>query len=187
MPKNSFFTLIVLTTYFLILLFISVLICQTIHIFMPRVFLSLFQPLNTRQWSRQNFSLQYQYNIRQTSDENKEKYISQPPWQFLDRVFNGMPKNSFFTLIVLTTYFLILLFISVLICQTIHIFMPRVFLSLFQPLNTRQWSRQNFSLQYQYNIRQTSDENKEKYQLGDYLLIQYQILKIHIIRIYSRQ
>ena len=111
----------------------------------------------------------------------------QPPWQFLDRVFNGMPKNSFFTLIVLTTYFLILLFISVLICQTIHIFMPRVFLSLFQPLNSRQWSRQNFSLQYQYNIRQTSDENKEKYQLGDYWLIQYQILKILIIRIYSRQ
>ena len=62
----------------------------------------------------------------------------QPPCQFLDRVFNGMPKNSFFTLIVLTTYFLILLFISVLICQTIHIFMPRVFLSLFQPLNSRQ-------------------------------------------------
>ena len=30
--------------------------------------------------------------------------------------------------------------------------------------------------QYQYNIKQTSDENKEKYQLGDYKLIQYQIL-----------
>ena len=26
---------------------------------------------------------------------------------------------------------------------------------------------QNFSLRYQYNIKQTSDENKEKYQLGD--------------------
>ena len=24
------------------------------------------------------------------------------------------------------------------------------------------------SIQYQYNIKQTSDENKEKYQLGDY-------------------
>ena len=26
---------------------------------------------------------------------------------------------------------------------------------------------QNFSLQCQYNINQTSDENKEKYQFGD--------------------
>ena len=25
-------------------------------------------------WLGQNFSLQYQYNIKQTSDENKEKY-----------------------------------------------------------------------------------------------------------------
>ena len=33
---------------------------------------------------------------------------------------------------------------------------------------------QNFSLQYHsdYNIKQISDENKEKYQLGDYKLIQ---------------
>ena len=31
-------------------------------------------------------------------------------------------------------------------------------------------------IKYQYNIKQTSDENKEKYQLGDYYLIQYQIL-----------
>ena len=30
------------------------------------------------------------------------------------------------------------------------------------------WPRQNFSLQYQFDIRQKSDENKEKYQLGDY-------------------
>ena len=31
-------------------------------------------------------------------------------------------------------------------------------------------------IKYQYNIKQTSDENKEKYQLGDYKLFQYQIL-----------
>ena len=37
-------------------------------------------------------------------------------------------------------------------------------------------------LQYQYNIKQTSDKNKEKYRLGDYKLIQYQILQINIIR-----
>ena len=36
------------------------------------------------------------------------------------------------------------------------------------PLNSHEWPWQNFSLQYQYNIKQTSDENKEKYQLGDY-------------------
>ena len=28
--------------------------------------------------------------------------------------------------------------------------------------------RQNFSLQYQYNIKQTSDEDEEKYRQGDY-------------------
>ena len=33
-----------------------------------------------------------------------------------------------------------------------------------------------------YNIQQTSDENKEKYQLGDYKLIQYQILQTNITR-----
>ena len=31
-----------------------------------------------------------------------------------------------------------------------------------------------------YNIKQTSDENKEKYQLGDYKLIQHQILQTNI-------
>ena len=33
-----------------------------------------------------------------------------------------------------------------------------------------------------YNIKQTSDENKEKYQLGDYKLIQSQILQTNITR-----
>ena len=33
-----------------------------------------------------------------------------------------------------------------------------------------------------YNIKQTSDENKEKYKLGDYKLIQYQILQTNITR-----
>ena len=32
-------------------------------------------------------------------------------------------------------------------------------------------------------IKQTRDENKEKYQLGDYLLIQYQIPQSYILRI----
>ena len=49
-------------------------------------------------------------------------------------------------------------------------------------LNSRKWPRQNFSLLYQHNIKQTSDENKEKYQLGDYKLIQYQILQTNITR-----
>ena len=38
------------------------------------------------------------------------------------------------------------------------------------------------SVQYQYIIRLTSDENKEKYQTGDYKLIQYQILQSNITR-----
>ena len=46
-----------------------------------------------------------------------------------------------------------------------------------------EWPRQNFSLQYQYNINQISDENKEKYQFEDNELIQYQILWTNITRI----
>ena len=52
-------------------------------------------------------------------------------------------------------------------------------LTLYLPWMTRE----NLSLQYQYNIKHRSDENKVKYQLGDYLLIQYQILQIDIITI----
>ena len=42
-----------------------------------------------------------------------------------------------------------------------------------------------FCYNIKYNIKQTSDENKEKYQLGDYKLIQHQILwaPCNIIRI----
>ena len=42
-----------------------------------------------------------------------------------------------------------------------------------KPFNSHEWPRQNFSLQYQYNINQISDENKEKYQYGNNWLIQY--------------
>ena len=38
-------------------------------------------------------------------------------------------------------------------------------------------------LQYQYNMKQRGDENKDKFQLKDYQLIQYQILRTNIIRI----
>lgn len=34
-----------------------------------------------------------------------------------------------------------------------------------------------------YIIKQTSDESEEKYGIGDYLMIQYQILQTNIIRI----
>ena len=33
-----------------------------------------------------------------------------------------------------------------------------------------------------YSIKETSDEDKKKYQQRDYCLIQYQILQINIIR-----
>ena len=42
-------------------------------------------------------------------------------------------------------------------------------------LNSSERPRQNFSSQYQYNVKQKTDENKAKYQLGDIWLIQYQI------------
>ena len=35
---------------------------------------------------------------------------------------------------------------------------------------------------YSNNIKQKSDENKEKYELGDYKVIQYQILQTNITR-----
>ena len=57
---------------------------------------------------------------------------------------------------------------------------PACVLSVLLPFNSHEWPRQNFSLQYQYNFKQTSDENKEKYQLGDYKLIQYQFLQTNI-------
>ena len=37
----------------------------------------------------------------------------------------------------------------------------------FKLFNSHEWPRHNFSLQYQYNINQISDENTEKYQFGD--------------------
>ena len=37
-----------------------------------------------------------------------------------------------------------------------------------QYFNSNKWPKQNFSLQYYYNIKQTSDEKKEKYKSGDY-------------------
>ena len=43
-------------------------------------------------------------------------------------------------------------------------------------------TKTDFSFQYQYNIKQTGDENIEKYQLGDYKLIQYQFLQTNITR-----
>ena len=56
------------------------------------------------------------------------------PWQFLARVFDETPRNSFFTVLILIAYFLIFLLISVLIFQTIHSFYSSkiVALSLFQ-------------------------------------------------------
>ena len=47
----------------------------------------------------------------------------------------------------------------------------------FWPFSSHEWPRLNFSLLFQTNIKQTSDENKEKYKLGEYQLIQYQILQ----------
>lgn len=44
-------------------------------------------------------------------------------------------------------------------------------------------SPQSFSLHYQYDIKQTGDENKGKYQLGDYYFIHFQILQTNIMGI----
>lgn len=43
--------------------------------------------------------------------------------------------------------------------------------------NSHDWPKQNFFLQFLYNINQTSDENEENYNPGDYHLIWKQILQ----------
>ena len=60
--------------------------------------------------------------------------------------------------------------------------MVHIVINSLKSFNSHEWPRQNFSQQYQYNIKKTSDENKERYQLGDYKLIQYQILQTKIAR-----
>ena len=40
---------------------------------------------------------------------------------------------------------------------------------------------------FETTLKQTSDENKEKYQLGNYQLIQYQILQTTSWELYGRQ
>ena len=51
------------------------------------------------------------------------------------------------------------------------------------PFNSHELPRQNFSSKYPYNIKYTRGEKEEKYQLGDYQLIQCQVLRTKIIRI----
>lgn len=43
--------------------------------------------------------------------------------------------------------------------------------------------RHDFSLKYQYNMKQTNNKKIRKYQLGDYYLMEYQVLKTNIILI----
>ena len=67
--------------------------------------------------------------------------------------------------------------------QTSNFYLNLLWTCFILPFNCKEWPRQNFSLQYQHRIKQTSEEKKEKSQLGDYKLIQYQILQIEIISI----
>ena len=66
------------------------------------------------------------------------------------------------------------------ICWLIFFYSLNIFLEI-EPFKY-EWPRQNFFLQHHYNINQASDKNKEKYQLGDYELIQYQILQTNNTR-----
>ena len=56
------------------------------------------------------------------------------------------------------------------------------FFNFSQPFLFQQWSSQNFSLQYRYNNKKTSDENKKKKIPIRGLSIQYQILRNNITR-----
>ena len=52
---------------------------------------------------------------------------------------------------------------------------------MVEPFNSHERPRQDFSLQYQHKIKQTSEDNQEETKSGDYNLIHYQILQIEII------
>ena len=67
--------------------------------------------------------------------------------------------------------------------QTSNFYLNLLWTYFILPFNCKEWPRQNFSLQYQHRIKQASEEKKEESQLGDYKLIQYQILQIEIISI----
>ena len=75
----------------------------------------------------------------------------------------------------------ILLFICNCYCKGILSLVEGLLFDL-NPSKSKKWLRCNFSLQYPYYYKQKSDENEEKYQLGDYLLIQNQILRSDITR-----
>ena len=49
-------------------------------------------------------------------------------------------------------------------------------------LYSHEWPRQNFSLQHQYSVKQTSYENLQKLTRGFNNLIQYQILQTNVTR-----
>ena len=49
-----------------------------------------------------------------------------------------------------------------------------------QPFHSYKWRGTNFLLQYQYNIEQAGDENKEKYQQKETELTSHQILVTYI-------
>ena len=115
------------------------------------------QLLKCHKWWRHNFSLQYQYNIKQTSDENNITWLLNHTQLPTDLAFWN------------------LLFLHGAECKS-RLNLVRGNYLCHQLLKCHKWWRHNFSLQYQYNIKQTSDENKEKYQLEYYQLIQQQIL-----------
>ena len=94
-------------------------------------------------------------------------------------------------LLLFISYFHCFIKLKLFIPQEKDYFDPRKYYTVYffmrffyaQILNSHEWPRQNFPLQYHYNIKQTGDENKEKYILGDHKLIQYWILRTNIIRI----
>ena len=52
-----------------------------------------------------------------------------------------------------------------------------------KPFASHEWPRQNFSLQYQYNVNQTGEENKEKYRFEDFLVDPESNLRTSMMRI----
>ena len=100
------------------------------------------------------FTLGFCFSFCSLKGEGGVSWPTHPPTHFQERNGDWKPNISW-------------------VWPQVALGMKRIFKKAF---NSHEWQGQNFSLQCHYNIGQTSDENKEKYQLANYKLIQYQIL-----------
>ena len=126
--------------------------------------------LYSHEWPRQNFSLQYQYIIKHTSDENKEKYqwgwilhtnITRTVWQTVRRITSeilgvkGLTSNCIWNHVVTYTHWTATYHLSLLKLHWIHWIQTDWQLAHWKqihhsiPLPYSTWHLSNFLIFYQ--------------------------------------